>query len=82
VARRVGRDPFVPAVIGKIIKGKGFGGAVRYAMQKDLGEARLIATNLVADRNDADALAACRTEVPFERENGYRAEMHVDFGRY
>jgi thioredoxin reductase (NADPH) len=27
-------------------------------------------------------LAACRTEVPFERENGYRAEMHVDFGRY
>ena len=27
-------------------------------------------------------LAACRTEVPFERENGYRAQMHVDFGRY
>ena len=27
-------------------------------------------------------LAARRTEVPFERENGYRAQMHVDFGRY
>jgi len=46
------------AVIGKIIKGKGFGGAVRYAMQKDDGAARLIGTNLVADRKDPDALAA------------------------
>jgi len=65
-------------VIGKIIKGKGFGGAVRYAMQKDLGEARLIGTNLVADRNDADALAAEMAEhAAMLRPDVKKAVQHV-----
>ena len=65
-------------MIGKIIKGKGFGGAVRYAMQKDLGEARLIGTNLVADRNDADALAAEMAEhAAMLRPDVKKAVQHV-----
>jgi Ti-type conjugative transfer relaxase TraA len=65
-------------VIGKIIKGKGFGGAVRYAMQKDFGEARLIGTNLVADRNDADALAAEMAEhAAMLRPDVKKAVQHV-----
>jgi Ti-type conjugative transfer relaxase TraA len=65
-------------VIGKIIKGKGFGGAVRYAMQKDDGEARLIGTNLVADRNDADALAAEMAEhAAMLRPDVEKAVQHV-----
>lgn len=65
-------------MIGKIIKGKGFGGAVRYAMQKDFGEARLIGTNLVADRNDADALAAEMAEhAAMLRPDVKKAVQHV-----
>ena len=65
-------------MIGKIIKGKGFGGAVRYAMQKDLGEAQLIGTNLVADRNDADALAAEMAEhAALLRPEVKKAVQHV-----
>jgi len=65
-------------VIGKIIKGKGFGGAVRYAMQKDDGAARLIGTNLVADRNDADALAAEMAEhAAMLRPDVEKAVQHV-----
>lgn len=65
-------------MIGKIIKGKGFGGAVRYAMQKDDGEARLIGTNLVADKNDADALAAEMAEhAAMLRPDVEKAVQHV-----
>ena len=41
-------------MIGKIIKGKGFGGAARCAMQKDDGAADRHESRSVADRNDAD----------------------------
>lgn len=65
-------------MIGKIIKGKGFGGAIRYAMQKDDGAARLIGTNLVADRNDADALAAEMAEhAAMLRPDVKKAVQHV-----
>lgn len=62
-------------MIGKIIRGKGFRGAIGYVLEKP--EARLIGTNLVAERTAEDLALEMREHAALHRPGMTKPVVHV-----